>query len=323
LANEIDCIHVVKLTVYFELSNALRQSDLLAKLLSKGKTTWVLMPLEGLVSEQFSLKAAPDYPLAAIAASADGLDAHSGYWLRADPVHLILQRDSFSLGEPVPLSLTAEHAQLLIATLNSHFLSEGLEFILGNSGNWYLRLADDAQIQTKLPSAAIGKNIHGYMPQGAYAGKWRSNLNEVQMLFFEHPVNQLRESQGNVAVNSIWFSGGGYLPNQFSAQDVELILSDAPLYQGVAKLAGISWQQIPRDAAQIVESLHQHIRLHLTPDADVNAWLNTLYQMVKERKIKQLTLNIGFYDKCLVAEVTTWDLYRFWRSIKPIERLLA
>jgi hypothetical protein len=69
--------------------------------------------------------------------------------------------------------------------------------------------------------------------------------------------------------------------------------------------------------------LHQHIRLHLTPDADVNAWLNTLYQMVKERKIKQLTLNIGFYDKCLVAEVTTWDLYRFWRSIKPIERLLA
>ena len=316
-------MHSVKLTVDFELNAALRQSDLLAKLLSKGKTKCVPMPLEAYVSEQFLLKAAPDYPLAAISAHADGLDAHSGYWLRADPVHLILQRDSFSLGEPVPLSLTAEHAQLLIATLNSHFLSEGLEFILGNSGAWYLRLADDAQIQTNLPSAAIGKNIHGYMPQGAYAGRWRSILNEVQMLFFEHPVNQLRESQGNVAVNSIWLSGGGYLPNQFSAQDVELILTNVPLYQGLAKLAGISWQQIPRDAATIVKSLHQNIRLHLTPDADVNVWLNTLYQMIKERKIKQLTFNIGFYDKCLVAEVTTWDLYRFWRSIKPIERFLA
>lgn len=313
----------MKLTVDFELSNALRQSDLLAKLLSKGKTTCMPMPLEALVSERFLLKAAPDYPLAAIAASADGMHAHEGYWLRADPVHLVLQRDSFSLSEPVPLSLTAEHAQLLIAALNTHFLSEGFEFILGNSGNWYLRLADDAQIQTNLPSVAIGKNVHGYMPQGAYAGKWRSILNEVQMLLFEHPVNQLRESQGNVAVNSIWLSGGGFLPNQLYAQDVELILTDAPLYQGLAKLAGISWQPIPSNAAPIVESLHQHIRLHLTSDADVNTWLNTLYQMIKERKIKQLALNIGFYDKCLVAEVRAWDLYRFWRSIKPIERFLA
>jgi hypothetical protein len=322
LANEIDCIHAVKLTVDFEFNSALRQSDLLAKLLSKGKTTTVPMPLEALVSEQFSLKAAPDYPLAAITAHADGLDAHEGYWLRADPVHLVLQRDSFSLSEPVPMLMTTEHAQLLMATLNSHFLSEGLEFIQGNS-SWYLRLADDAQVQTNLPSVAIGKNIHGYMPQGAYAAKWRSMLNEVQMLLFEHPVNQLRESQGNLAVNSIWLSGGGYLPNQFNVQDVELILTDSPLSQGLAKLAGINWQKIPSDATSIIEHLQQHIRLHLTPDSDVNAWLNTFYQMIKERKIKQLALNIGFYDKCLVVEVTTWDLYRFWRSIKPVERFLA
>lgn len=323
LANEIDYIHTVKLTVDFELNNALQQRDLLAKLLSKGKTTWVPMPLEALVSERFSLKAAPDYPLGAIAANADGRDAHGGYWLRADPVHLILQRDSFSLGEPVPLGMAAEHAQLLVAALNTHFLSEGLEFILGNSGNWYLRLSDDPQIPTQLPNAALGKNIHGYMPQGAYASKWRSILNEVQMLFFEHPVNQLRESLGEIPVNSIWLSGGGYLPVKSDLQNVELILADAPLHRGLAELAGIQCQPVPTDMEAIFGSAYQQVCLHLATGVHVDTWLNMLYGMLKERKIKQLTLNIGYYDKCLVAEVTAGDLYRFWRRIKPIEQFLV
>jgi hypothetical protein len=322
LANEIDCIHAVKLTVDFELNNALQQSDLLAKLLSKGKTTLMPMPLEAWVSERFSLKAEPDYPLSAISANADGLDAHTGYWLRADPVHLILQRDSFSLGEPVPLSMTAEHAQLLVATLNTHFLSEGLEFMLGNSGSWYLRLSEDANIQTNLPNATIGKNIHGYMPQGAYAGKWRSILNEVQMLLFEHPVNQQRESVGNVPVNSIWLSGGGFLPAKSDLQNFDSMFADAPLYRGLAELTGIPCQPMPGDIEAVFGDF-QYGWLHLAPGAQIDTWLNSLYQMLKERKIKQLTFNLGFYDKCLVAEVTAWDLCRFWRSIKPVERFLT
>lgn len=323
LANEIDCIHAVKLTVDLELSNVLQQRDLLAKLLSKGKTTLVPMPLEALVSERFSLKAAPDYPLAAISANADGLDAHTGYWFRADPVHLILQRDSFSLGEPVPLSMEVEHTQLLVAALNSHFLSEGLEFMLGNSGNWYLRLSEDPKIQTNLPNVAIGKNIHGYMPQGAYAGKWRSILNEVQMLFFEHPVNQQRESLANVPVNSIWLSGGGYLPAKSDLQNFELLFADTSLYQGLAELTGTQCRPVPTDIETMLGNAYTHICLGLGPCANTDACLNMLYEALKDRKVKQLTFNIGVYDKCLVAEVTTWDLYRFWRSIKPVERFLT
>ncbi len=313
----------MKFTIDFELSHALEQSDVLARLVSKATRTWAPKPLEALVSEQFSLNAVPDYPLAAIAADADGLDVQEGYWLRADPVNLMLQRDSFSLDAPVPLSLTAEHAHLLLDTLNQHFSAEGFAFKRGSSGRWYLQLAEDPQIQTNLPNMAIGRNVHGFMPQGAYAQKWRSVLNEIQMLFFEHSVNQQRESTGEVAVNSVWLSGGGYRPAQSVADGDALILADAPLYKGLAKLTGLRWQQLPNATdVSIFTHSHQAVRLHLNQDADVNTWLNTLYAMLKEHKVKQLTLNIGFYDQCLIADIRPLDLFKFWRKVKPLADFL-
>ena len=47
------------------------------------------------------------------------------------------------------------------------------------------------------------------MPQGDDAPHFRSLLNELQMLLFEHPVNQAREARGELPVNSLWLWGGG------------------------------------------------------------------------------------------------------------------
>ena len=101
------------------------QATSLAFLLSRAKLTQVDLPLEALVCEQYGLRAKPDYPIAAIAASAEELNdapqLDDGYWLRADPVHLVLQRDFFSLSEPIPLAVDVEHAKDLIKSLNQHF----------------------------------------------------------------------------------------------------------------------------------------------------------------------------------------------------------
>ncbi|HSH53776.1 MAG TPA: hypothetical protein VK967_02005 [Methylotenera sp.] len=316
----------MKLTVDCELNSQLLGSQHLAQLLAKAKLTQQPMPLEALVCNQYGLVSEPDYPIAAIAASADGLDVSNAYWLRADPVHLVLQRDSFSLGEPVPLQVKPEYAQPIIASLNQHFNQDGLTFLIGDSGAWYLRVVQAPGIQTTLPTIAIAKNIYQFMPQGVASAKWLAMLNEVQMLLHEHAANLARESIGEVAVNSIWLSGGGMLPSAIRSQnDVNLLVADSAFYQGLAKWADVPCQSVPDSLECLLDEAgqHSHVRLQLSElqlmdDAWWSSWWSAMLQALKNRKIQQLTLNLGFYEKTLIAEVKPLDLYKFWRSTKPL-----
>ena len=132
------------------------------------------------------------------------------YWLYATPVHLVLQRDTFSLAASVPLSLDIDEVDALTTALNQHFASDGLAFIW-HENTWFLSLQTNPQISTTAPQTAINKDISAYLPTGEGATKWASVTNEIQMLLFEHPVNLTREAKRLPAINSIWCYGGGQI----------------------------------------------------------------------------------------------------------------
>lgn len=319
----------MKLTVDCALSNnllALAGDSALARLLSKAKVRQLNLPLEAVICIQHELAAKPDYPIAAIAANADGLLVDDAYWLRADPVHLLLQRDSFSLSEPVPLQVENEHAELIIASLNQHFSQDGMTFCIGNSGAWYLRLQQMPEIQTTLPSIAMDRNIYQFMPQGAAASVWVSYLNEIQMLLHEHPVNMQRESKHQAAINSVWLSGGGFMPQPLRPENgVELFVANSPVYHGLAKWSGLSIQPTEHPLSKnlrhldsdVDSDLHARLELpgqHLSDDVS----FGILWDALKAKRITQLTLNLGCYEKTLVAIIKPIDTYKFWRKSKPI-----
>ncbi len=319
----------MKLTVDCALSNALlnlAEGGALARLLSRASVRRLDLPLEAVICSQFGLSAKPDYPIAPLAATADGLEVGDDYWLRADPAHLQLQRDSFSLSEPLPLQVQREHAALIIASLNEHFSRDGMTFMMGSSGAWYLRLATPPEIQTTLPGVALGRNVFQHMPQGAGASSWLSYLNEVQMLLHEHPVNAERESSHGAAVNSVWVSGGGVMPPAFFKQDdTDLMLGNSPLYHGLAAWSGLAIRPADPDLSRTLQSLNAecHVRLelsgqHLSDDDN----FNILWDALRARKIEQLTLNLGCYETTLVATITPVNTYRFWRSSKPVSSYL-
>lgn len=320
----------MKLTVDCEVSNQLpmlHHDGALTYLLSKSNAKWLDCPLEAFVCNQHGLKAEPDYPLAAISANADGINVADSYWLRADPVHLTMQRDSFGLGEPAPLSVKREHADSLVASFNQYFNQEGLIFFIGNSGAWYLQVQYVPDIKTSLPSLAMGKNIFQFMPQGEASAKWRAYLNELQMLLFSHPANMDREADGAPVVNSIWLSGGGVMPLRVAPNnDVDLIVADSALYQGLARWQGLPNQPVAMNLGVDFNNIatYQHVRLqlqgkHLLNGVDFQVLLNAL----KAKKIKELTLNLGCYEKSLIATITYWDTLKFWRKSKPVIQFLA
>ena len=154
----------------------------------------------------------PSKPNAAQAWQQAGNEASSqdklAYWLYAAPVHLLLQRDSFSLAAPVPLPLENDEVDALTAAFNQHFTSDGMQFFWHES-TWFLRLENNPNIQTSAPQASINKDINTYLPTGEGAMQWAKFTNELQMLLFEHPVNQAREAKRLPVINSVWCYGGG------------------------------------------------------------------------------------------------------------------
>lgn len=149
-------------------------------------------------------------PHAALAWQQAGNESGRAYWLYAAPVHLVLQRDSFSLAGPVPLPIDLEDAEALTRSLNTHFAADGLQFFW-HQHQWFLRLQQNPHIETTHPQRAVNQDIHPFLPIGKGASAWANFQNELQMLLFEHPVNIARDKQRLPAMNSIWCFGGGQL----------------------------------------------------------------------------------------------------------------
>ena len=153
---------------------------------------------------------------AALAWQHAGNDAGVSYWLFAAPVHLVLQRDSFSLAEPAPLPLQPDEFDALTSTLNQHFSIDDLQFFWHET-TWFLSLKINPNIQTMPLQSVINKDIHAFLPTGEGAMQWAKFQNEIQMLLFNHPVNLAREANKLPPVNSIWCYGLGFIENNKNA----------------------------------------------------------------------------------------------------------
>lgn len=138
---------------------------------------------------------------------AEGGAIHA-FWLYAAPVNLLLGRDSFFMSAPAPLVIKNKESLALIESLNQHFSDDGCHFyLLGDV--WFLGLDADPSITTIPIDQVVDNDITDYLPKGEGALAWATLQNEIQMLLFSHPVNQAREAQGQLMVNSLWCYGLG------------------------------------------------------------------------------------------------------------------
>jgi len=146
-------------------------------------------------------------PISACSALADG--AVQARW-RLDPVNLHIGRDHLVLTDPARLDLGTEDARSLAASVDELFRDEGLTLIADHPLRWYLQETDPARglrLQTRSMLAALGRSIDAWQPSGDDARRWRRIVNEVQMSWYGHPVNDRRESLGLRPINSVWIEG--------------------------------------------------------------------------------------------------------------------
>jgi hypothetical protein len=186
-----------------------------------------------------------DWPVAPLLAVAANLDPGDAYWLLAEPVNLLVGQLDVRLGAIVD-DLSADDAAALMATLNSHFASDGLRFTALTPMRWLIAATDVQQLVTHPADDAVGAPIFPFLPAGPDAARWRRWQSEMQMLLFAHPVADERERKGRAAVNGVWLSGGGVRTGAQATPNIASLCADSPLPRDLAHACGVEVAAVPQ-----------------------------------------------------------------------------
>lgn len=192
--------------------------------------------------------AAADWPAAAVTRRGDLGDAAGGWYLRADPVHLKADMRDLVLFDGEFFELGLNEARELAGIVAGHFADHGWQIEVPHPLRWYLRLKQTPVIITTPLSAARLQPVNPHLPAGEDGASWRACMNEIQMLLHACPVNEARESRGEAAINSLWFWGGGALPDALPA-GYSSVYADTALAAGLGALAGIPSRPLPAGGA--------------------------------------------------------------------------
>lgn len=182
------------------------------------------------------------YPWAAASRMVDApKDAHLHAWMRADPVSLVMDAGSARLtnyGDN--LRLSAVEAEALLAPMRTLFGDSGLPVDAPTPTRWYLNAPQGTPLPAIThPADMMGADIFEFMPEGKDMVRWRRLVSEAQMMLHQNPVNQARQAKGLPVINSLWFHGGGDVPNLVQSTVDQVVSDDAEL-NGLALLAAQS-----------------------------------------------------------------------------------
>ncbi|WP_062195699.1 hypothetical protein [Caldimonas taiwanensis] len=215
-------------------------------------------------------------PWAAHAAAADGIATDDLCWGLLTPAHWHAGADEVTMLPPESLQLDEAGSREALEAVRELFESEGWVLVYGAPLRWYVAHESLAELPTASLDRVIGRNVDLWMPDSPQARVVRRLQQEVQMLLYTHPLNERREAQGLLPINSFWLSGCG--PRQPARPTPELIV-DARLRE--AHLHGDwpawaqAWQALDagplREAWEQVRAGHP-VQLTLCGERHAHTW---------------------------------------------------
>lgn len=145
--------------------------------------------------------------------------------------HWKIHADHVTMAHPSELALTKDEANRLFDAMRPWFAEEGLQLVqlpVDKSGvvQWLAQGKLLENLRTASLDRVCGRNVESWMPistrastspTAARAAPLQRLQSEMQMLLYNHPVNETRAADGKLPVNSFWVSGAGILPADIPA----------------------------------------------------------------------------------------------------------
>lgn len=137
-------------------------------------------------------------------------------WGMLSPGHWLMGRDHLTLLDPATLGLSEGESRTVFDAIRPLFEEDGWTLLWGSAQRWYAAHPSLASLPTASLDRVIGRNPDLWLTDHTEARMVRRLQSEVQMLLYQHPVNDAREAQGLATVNSFWLSGCGAPPARTS-----------------------------------------------------------------------------------------------------------
>ena len=251
------------------------------------------------------------------------------FWICADPVHLVVDRDSLVLQPRSQLQLSKADSLALFATLETHFAKIGMRMAHIDSGHWCLGVPDRPHLVTSDLELVEGWDVNDEMPSGQDSATWQRYVTEAQMILHDHPVNVARASRGEPVINSLWLWGGGVSPQPEKSFD-SMSVNDAFL-QEIGKLSGA--QMIRCDAGEFsgIGSGNALAELPVSPGIDYgNAlskleadWIAPAWRALRTGKLDRFTVVLQLPGAVVECACDRKSRTRFWKMARPLTRSLS
>ena len=207
------------------------------------------------------------------------------------PCHWQVGMNEVTLLNPQELALNEDESRQLLSAIQPYFEEDGLEVVYESPLVW--RITGD--LLDGLPLASIerviGQNIKPWMPEHQRAKTLQRLQSEMQMLLYQHPVNDERSLKGRWSVNSFWLHRR--LDQLYpDAADCVVALDLRETAQSPnAKLRQLAWEHIDATlCSTMCQVLDQNHDVSLTLCSETSwrhyrpqpvSWLNKLHRLIQ------------------------------------------
>jgi len=262
-----------------------------------------------------------DLPIAAISRLSDDNQPPEGMWLRADPVHVSVDRDGLILLDSTRFHLSQHDALSLAAEVNRLLDEHDMALEVPVPYRWYLKLPEAQNLITTPLDMVVGKDVMPYMPRGDDRVKWTQLLNEIQMLLHDSEINAEREVHKQLPVNSLWFWGIGELPTDLERYWSKIYSNDM-LTKGLAMVAATPCDELNKQFPFIDP------KLNFNYYHDSEGWFEALLDL-ENNYLAPLKLNMkrGMFDEVIIhTDNLTFRLSKnarfvFWKQKETLHSI--
>ncbi len=276
----------------------------------------------------FGIEPEAELPIASLTRAADQGEnpGQHQYWLRLDPVTLMVDMSRVVMTSHGFAGRDELERNEVKNVMRSVLHEHGIVLHCDHLERWCIALDEPLNFGFTPLEEALGMDQAEVFPEHPDALHWRRIINEVEIALHASSLNLRHRDKSRQAINSVWFWGGGYIPDVGEQGIFDTVYSDHPVTRGLAVINDyrlrnqleikqvninndgqsilVDWIVGPRDPKQELDSLERFVQQLLGKVRDGSVELFVFYGGISE----------GWrYGRC-----SGW---RFWRFRQPLGKI--
>lgn len=249
------------------------------------------------------------------------------YWLRSDPVTLWADMAKVFMTSHGFADLDPYERNEIENCIRAVLKEEGIHLHANHPERWCIALNAPLKFEFTSLDDALGMDLAESLPAHPQARFWRRILNEIQVALHNCPVNIKRRQTGRQQINSVWFWGGGFIPDTAPHNLIDTVYSNNPVTRGLAIINDCRLKSQRRAAQSDFKRDGRSILIDWLassryPVEELEQLENLTRQLLIQADRNRLVLQFHAGD----GEGRVYDNRshrRFWRRKRPLHRQAA